>query len=148
MRAGRGVLGRWVVRKVVSQVGDGVRDLVVVSWRDIWEERFGCVIELALVDREHYGSIGHMAQNDEMIARAIGQDRTSILSQSRGNPIHVRWHVRRLPQANKLRKSTPDGNINKPSARLLKRLIQPCHYLYSLGVLVTASLGASRSPVA
>ena len=29
--AGRGVVGRWVVRKEVSQVGEGVRPLVVVS---------------------------------------------------------------------------------------------------------------------
>ena len=29
--AGRGVVGRWAVRKEVSQVGEGVRPLVVVS---------------------------------------------------------------------------------------------------------------------
>lgn len=31
VRAGRGVVGRWVVRKEVSQVVEGVRPLVVVS---------------------------------------------------------------------------------------------------------------------
>ena len=43
VRAGRGVVGRWVVKKVVSQVSEGVRPLVVVSWvemrvvgLDIW----------------------------------------------------------------------------------------------------------------
>lgn len=34
--AGRGVVGRWVVRKLESQVEFGVRDFVVVSWADIW----------------------------------------------------------------------------------------------------------------
>ena len=29
--AGRGVVGRWVVRKEVSQVGEGVRPLVLVN---------------------------------------------------------------------------------------------------------------------
>ena len=51
VRAGRGVLGRWVVRKEASQVGEGVRDLVVVNWREIWEDRVGCVIALLTVDR-------------------------------------------------------------------------------------------------
>lgn len=36
VRAGRGVVGRWVVRKLESQVGFGVRDFVAVSWADIW----------------------------------------------------------------------------------------------------------------
>ena len=31
---------------------------------------------------------------------------------------------------------TSDGNINKPSARLLKRPIQPCHFLPGLDVQV------------
>lgn len=34
--AGRGVVGRWVVRKLESQVVFGVRDFVAVSWADIW----------------------------------------------------------------------------------------------------------------
>ena len=38
MRAGRGVVARWVVRKAASEVGVGVRDLVVVNWADIWED--------------------------------------------------------------------------------------------------------------
>ena len=50
MRAGRGVLGRWVVRKVVSQVGEGLRCLVVVSWREICVDRFGCVIMVSVGD--------------------------------------------------------------------------------------------------
>lgn len=36
VRAGRGVVGRWVVRKLESQVGFGVRDFDAVSWADIW----------------------------------------------------------------------------------------------------------------
>ena len=36
VRAGRGVVGRWVVRKVESHVVFGVRDFVAVSWADIW----------------------------------------------------------------------------------------------------------------
>lgn len=36
VRAGRGVVGRWVVKKLESQVGFGVRDFVAVSWADIW----------------------------------------------------------------------------------------------------------------
>lgn len=51
VRAGRGVLGRWVVRKVLSQVGEGVRCLVVVRWREIWEDRLDCVIALLEVGR-------------------------------------------------------------------------------------------------
>lgn len=37
VRAGGGVVGRWVVRKAESQAGVGVRCLVVVSWVAIWE---------------------------------------------------------------------------------------------------------------
>lgn len=36
VRAGRGVVGRCVVRKVESHAGFGVRDFVAVSWADIW----------------------------------------------------------------------------------------------------------------
>ena len=36
IRAGTGVVGRWVVRKAESHVGFGVSDLVVVSWAEIW----------------------------------------------------------------------------------------------------------------
>lgn len=36
VRAGKGVVGRWVVRKAESHVGFGVRDFVAVSWADIW----------------------------------------------------------------------------------------------------------------
>jgi len=36
VRAGRGVVGRWVFRKAESQVGCGVRPLVVISWAVIW----------------------------------------------------------------------------------------------------------------
>lgn len=31
---------------------------------------------------------------------------------------------------------TSDGDINKPSARLLKRLMQPCHFLLGLEVQI------------
>ena len=40
VRAGRGVVGRWVIKKAESQVGVGVRDFVIVSWDMIWEEGF------------------------------------------------------------------------------------------------------------
>lgn len=60
VRAGRGVLRRWVVRNEASQVGEGVRCLVVVSWREIWEDRVGCVIALLMVDGEHYKSLWHV----------------------------------------------------------------------------------------
>ena len=36
VRAGRGVVSRWVVRKLESHVVFGVRDFVAVSWADIW----------------------------------------------------------------------------------------------------------------
>lgn len=44
--AGRGVVGRWVVRKLESQVEFGVRDFVVVSWADIWAagSDIGCTL--------------------------------------------------------------------------------------------------------
>lgn len=35
-RAGRGVVGRCVVKKVASHAEFGVRDFVAVSWADIW----------------------------------------------------------------------------------------------------------------
>ncbi len=40
IRAGKGVVGRCVVRKSDSQVSFGVRDLVEVNWVDIWEDGF------------------------------------------------------------------------------------------------------------
>lgn len=36
LRAGRGVVDFWVETKVVSQVGEGWRDFVVVMWVDSW----------------------------------------------------------------------------------------------------------------
>ena len=36
VRTGRGVVGRWVVKKVVSQVGEGVRPFVEASWVEFW----------------------------------------------------------------------------------------------------------------
>lgn len=36
VRAGKGVVGRWVVRKAESHVGFDVRNFVVVSWAAIW----------------------------------------------------------------------------------------------------------------
>ena len=45
VRAGRGVVGRWVVRKVEIHVGFGVRDLVAVSWADIWAAGFDIALE-------------------------------------------------------------------------------------------------------
>ena len=36
-RAGKGVVGRWVARKVESQVGVGKRDLVAWRWVEIAE---------------------------------------------------------------------------------------------------------------
>jgi len=41
--AGRGVVGRWLVRKVESQAVLGVRDLVVVNCWLIWKEGFDIV---------------------------------------------------------------------------------------------------------
>lgn len=43
VRAGTGVVGRWVVRKAESHVGFGVRDFVVVSWVEIWTAGFDIV---------------------------------------------------------------------------------------------------------
>ncbi len=43
VRAGRGVVGRWVARKAESQVGFGVSPLVVVSWRVIWDAGFDII---------------------------------------------------------------------------------------------------------
>ena len=40
VRAGSGVVGLCVVRKVEIHEGFGVRDLVAVSWADIWAARF------------------------------------------------------------------------------------------------------------
>lgn len=40
VRAGRGVVGRWVVRKAETQPAVGVRNFVVVSWEMIWEDGF------------------------------------------------------------------------------------------------------------
>ena len=45
VRAGRGVVGLWVVRKVETHAGFGVRDLVAVSWADIWAARFDISLE-------------------------------------------------------------------------------------------------------
>lgn len=48
VRAGRGVVGRWVVRKLESQVGFGVRDFVAVSWADIWADIWAAGSDIAL----------------------------------------------------------------------------------------------------
>ena len=48
VRAGRGVVGLWVVRKVEIHVGFGVRDLVAESWADIWAARFDISLECRL----------------------------------------------------------------------------------------------------
>lgn len=50
VRAGRGVVGRWVVRKAESQVGVGVRDLADVSWEASWEGRFDMLLLLLMMD--------------------------------------------------------------------------------------------------
>lgn len=48
VRAGRGVVSLWVVKNVEIHVGFGVRDLVAVSWADIWAARFDMSFELQL----------------------------------------------------------------------------------------------------
>lgn len=48
VRAGRGVVGLWVVKKAEIHAGFGVRDLVAVSWADIWAARFDILLEFQL----------------------------------------------------------------------------------------------------
>ncbi len=50
VRAGRGVVGRCVVRNAESHVGVGVRDLVAVSCEIIWEEGFDILLMDAQVE--------------------------------------------------------------------------------------------------
>lgn len=44
LRAGRSVVGRWVVRKVESQVGEGVRPFVVANWAVVWDAGLDIII--------------------------------------------------------------------------------------------------------